>query len=38
MVTKKQSKWLKHLMGVKKKHPNKTLGECMKLAKKTYKK
>jgi hypothetical protein len=38
MPSKKQSKWLKHLMKVKAKHPNKTLGECMKIAKKSYKK
>ena len=33
-----QTRWMKHLLGFKKIHPNKTLTECMKLAKKTYKK
>ncbi len=35
---RKQTKWMKHLLSYKKAHPNKTLTECMKLAKKTYKK
>jgi hypothetical protein len=30
--------WLKHLKAVKKANPKKSLGECMKLAKKSYKK
>jgi len=37
MAKKPQTKWMKHLMSVKKKNPKKSLGECMKLAKKTYK-
>ena len=32
------SKWMAHLMSVKKKYPGKTLGECMKIAKQSYKK
>jgi len=35
---KKQSEWIKHVMAVKKKNPKKSLGDCMKLAKQTYKK
>jgi len=35
---KKQTKWMKHLMGIKNKNPKKSLSECMKLASKTYKK
>lgn len=34
----KQTKWMKHLMNVKRKNPKKTLAECMKIAAKTYKK
>jgi hypothetical protein len=30
--------WMKHLMSVKHKHPKLSLGEAMKLAKKSYKK
>jgi len=32
------NKWMKHLKKVREKNPNKSLKECMKLAKKTYKK
>lgn len=35
---KKQTAWMKHLMKVKKENPKKPLGECMKIAKKSYKK
>ena len=35
---KKQTEWMKHLLSVKKKNPDKTLGEAMKLAAKSYKK
>ena len=38
MAKKPQTAWIKHLMGVKKDNPKKTLMECMKLAKKSYKK
>ena len=38
MAKRKQTKWMKHLLSYKKKHPNKTLTECMKSAAKTYKK
>jgi len=34
----KTNPWLIHLKEVKKKHPDKSLTECMKIAKKTYKK
>lgn len=34
----KQTKWMRHLMSVKKAHPKMTLSEAMKKAKKTYKK
>jgi len=37
-MKRKETKWIKHLMGVKKKYPKKTLRECMKIASKTYKK
>ena len=37
-MKKKQSKWMKHLMEYKKNHPNISLAEAMKKAKKTYKK
>jgi len=37
-MAKKTNPWLTHLMKVKKQHPNKSLKEVMKLAKKTYKK
>ena len=29
--------WIKHLSSFKKKHPTKSLEQCMKLARKTYK-
>ena len=35
---KQQTAWMKHLMSVKKDNPKKSLTECMKMAKKTYKK
>ena len=35
---KKMTAWMKHLMAVKKENPGKSLGDCMKLAAKTYKK
>jgi len=35
---KKKSAWMVHLMKIKKEHPTLSLGECMKLAKKSYKK
>lgn len=35
---KKQTPWIKHVMTVKKDNPKKSLGDCMKIAKKTYKK
>jgi hypothetical protein len=35
---KKQSKWIIHLMAVKKANPGKTLKACMKIAAKSYKK
>jgi hypothetical protein len=35
---KAQTPWIKHVMSVKKQHPGKTLGQCMKLAKVSYKK
>lgn len=35
---KKMTAWMKHLMAVKKENPGKSLGECMKLAAKSYKK
>ena len=35
---KKQTAWIKHLMGVKKVNPKKTLAQCMKIAAKSYKK
>ena len=35
---KKMTAWMKHLMAVKKANPDKSLGDCMKLAAKTYKK
>ena len=38
MEKKPQTAWIKHLMSVKKEHPKKSLGDCMKLAKTTYKK
>jgi hypothetical protein len=37
-LPKQLNKWNLHLKKVRKKHPNKTLKECMKIAKKTYKK
>jgi len=37
-MAKQQSPWLKHLMSVKKDNPKKTLTECMKIAKVSYKK
>ena len=37
-MAKEQTKWMKHLMGVKKEHPKKTLMQCMKIAKVSYKK
>ena len=33
---KKQTKWMKHLLDYKKKHPGKTLRECMVKAKPSY--
>lgn len=33
---RKQTKWMKHLAAYSKSHPNKTYGECMKLAKASY--
>jgi hypothetical protein len=33
-----KSAWLKHVMSVKNKHPEMSLGDAMKAAKKTYKK
>jgi hypothetical protein len=35
---KAQSPWIKHLMAVKKAHPGKSLGDCMKIAAASYKK
>jgi len=35
---KQQTAWMKHLMSIKKQHPKKSLTECMKIAKKSYKK
>lgn len=35
---KKLNPWMKHLKEYKEKHPDKPYGECMALAKKTYKK
>ncbi len=35
---RKQTRWMRHVMSYSKSHPNKTFSECMKLAKKTYKK
>ena len=35
---RKQTKWMKHLMAVKRAHPKKSLGDCMKIAAKSYKK
>lgn len=35
---KQQTAWMKHLLSVKKANPKKSLGECMKMAKKSYKK
>ena len=35
---KKQTAWMKHLMSVKKQNPKKSLGDCMKIAAKSYKK
>lgn len=35
---KEQTKWIKHLMGVKNSNPKMTLSQAMKEAKKTYKK
>ena len=35
-MEKKISPWIKHVMSVKKQHPGKTLGQCMKLAKASY--
>jgi hypothetical protein len=35
---KTQNKWIIHLMQYKKAHPKLTLVQCMKEAKKTYKK
>ena len=37
-MEKKQTPWMKHLMSYKKEHPKQSLTECMKGAKKTYKK
>lgn len=34
---KKLNPWMKHLKEYKEKHPDKPYGECMALAKKTYK-
>ena len=31
------SKWMAHLMAVKRKYPGKSLAECMKIASRTYK-
>ena len=33
-----QTKWIKHVMDTKKKHPDKKLKDVLKLASKTYKK
>ncbi|KKK57587.1 hypothetical protein LCGC14_3052950 [marine sediment metagenome] len=33
---RKQTAWIKHVLNYKKKHPNKTFGESMKLAKASY--
>jgi len=35
---KEYSPWIKHVMSVKSKHPEKSLKECMSLAKDSYKK
>lgn len=32
------NKWLEHVKQFRKKHPNKSYKECLKMAKKTYKK
>lgn len=37
-VPKHLQKWQNHLSKVRKENPKKSLAECMKLAKKTYKK
>lgn len=34
---RKQTKWMKHVISYKKSHPNKTFGQCMKLARPSYK-
>jgi len=34
---RKQTAWMKHLMGIKKANPKLSLSEAMKLAKKSYK-
>ena len=34
----KTNKWLEHVKAVRRKYPNKSLQECLVLAKKTYKK
>jgi len=33
---RKQTKWMKHLLDYKKKHPSKTFKECMSSAKASY--
>lgn len=38
MAEKKQNPWMRHLNDFRKKHPNMSLSEAMKKAKKTYKK
>lgn len=38
MDTMAQTKWIKHLMSVKKSNPKLTLSQAMQKAKKTYKK
>lgn len=37
-MTKKTNPWMTHLAKVRKEHKGKSLGDCMKIAKKTYKK
>ena len=37
-MKKPQTAWMKHLLAFKKANPKKTLTQCMKLAKVTYKK
>ena len=36
-AVKTQNPWMKHLMAVKKANPKKSFGDCMKMAKLSYK-